>query len=392
MNTFGNHENEERNATRSDGYVETVGIGADGWVSRNTSCQQIFHLSGKASSYLYPCSIQYCVIAVFILVKMYHQIGSKWPRMECRRVEWVDPKKEIEFVIDDNEEEDDRKDGETVVVDDGGAYSVSNSRGNVDRRITIVDCDKAHKGLFAGLLVVVFTFIMMSCFFVFARNTFRLSTSNGLQADLEASYFFYALEYSLLLISILATLIAMCRFKKLGVLRMRGKKFFNTEKSLLVVTYPSVIILQTFYVIATVYGLINSHLTHDGKRSFLGVQEILGIMTLCSCVVVLLNALIQTCFIINAFKRVTSTYEQKREKPGRAVVTFLVFCNLALFIVAVFEHERIHFNLMHSTLFTGTFWNVIIRLILPFHILFRFISMASLTAIWKTTYTVSSYL
>ena len=361
-----------------------------GGLNGNSTCNKIVYLSNKASSYLYPCSVQYCVIAVFVLVKLYHQIGSKWPRLECARVEWVDPKKEIEFVIDENDDDYDKKDDEVVVGDEGVTYNTIRSSKQEDKKITIVNCDKAHKGLFAGLLVVVFTFIMLCCFFVFAKTNIKISATN---TDLEASYFFYSLEYFLLFISLLATLLAACKFNKLGVLKMKGKKFFNTEKTLLVISYPSVVVLQTFYLVATVFGILQSHFKNPKPgKEFFDDQNILGVLTLCSAVAVILNVVVQISFIVGAFKRVTSTYKQKREKPGRALVTFLIFCNLALFIVAIFEHERIHYNLMQSPLFSGTFWNVIIRLILPFHILFRFTSMASLTTIWKTTYTVSSYL
>ena len=53
------------------------------------------------------------------------------------------------------------------------------------------------------------------------------------------------------------------------------------------------------------------------------------------------QVLLQLLFITDAQRRRISTSSQNTNKPGRQVVTFLLICNLTMWIVYTFEMEKV---------------------------------------------------
>jgi hypothetical protein len=167
-------------------------------------CFQYVTLARKASPYLFPCTIQYSLIAAAIVFKMYTNVG---------------------------------KIGRHVLTIDGG-----------DNR-TQRDCHKANKGLFLGLFIAILTLIAISCFFVFDEK-FKNSDT--------ASMIFYITEITLLFLSCMVVLIG---FFKLQQLKFSGHDDNSFMAPLLVIALFGLCTMNTFLVVSSAtsieeYGLI----------------------------------------------------------------------------------------------------------------------------------------
>lgn len=84
---------------------------------------------------------------------------------------------------------------------------------NSENHIT-VDCSNAHKGLFAGIMVIVFTIISLIMFFVLTQdhhNSEETKRRRHVLAQIEVN----AVELVLYVITILATIIAMIRMRSM---------------------------------------------------------------------------------------------------------------------------------------------------------------------------------
>jgi len=170
-------------------------------VSDDVSCRFTpdTSLALKASPYLFPCTIEYSVIAAAILYKMYRNVGRRYPRhlrstptmrtsslldrenantssgvhsMTTEPVaavsvaSWV--QNECEGIISSSD---------AISVVSHAATLAGRGRSDVCRtsstnrgvvpHTSAVDCDKANKGLFVGLFVTVLTLVAVSCYFVF---------------------------------------------------------------------------------------------------------------------------------------------------------------------------------------------------------------------------------
>lgn len=87
-----------------------------------------------------------------------------------------------------------------------------------------------------------------------------------------------------------------------------------------------------------------------------------------------------------AGRRICATKKQQAAKPGRQIVTFLLFANITLWILDTFmAHNGINQELQMG--FYGLLaWSLISRLSLPLLVLYRFHACVVLVEIWKNTY------
>ena len=99
-----------------------------------------------------------------------------------------------------------------------------------------------------------------------------------------------------------------------------------------------------------------------------------------------LQVLLQLLFITDAQRRRISTSSQNSNKPGRQIVTFLLLCNMTLWVFYTFEIQKVADSPVQVGFFGAEAWIVIQRATLPLCIFFRFYSTVILAEIWKNTY------
>lgn len=222
-----------------------------------------------------------------------------------------------------------------------------------------VDCVGASKGLFFGLLMLVGSLICLILFFVLVSNdTFKLL----------AVYLAEVSHCALLVLSIIAILI--------GFIRVKSLKFKKEEHSDLNDILLRISAFGLF--LYAVFSVIAGH-----KNAF---SEEANLLTMITGLLVVFQVILQLLFIADVSRRRVHLPEHDRTKPGRQVVTFLLICNITIWIIYTFEMRKVENNPVQLKYYGYLTWSMVQRLTLPLCIFHRFHSAVALAEIWKTSY------
>eukprot|EP00106_Octopus_bimaculoides_P017136 XP_014784578.1 PREDICTED: otopetrin-2-like [Octopus bimaculoides] len=290
-------------------------------INATKSCFEDVTLARVASPYLFPCTIMYSLIASGIIHRMYLYVGvkvkQKWP----------------------------------------SHMSLTSSQ---PQSTASMDCEKANRGLFLGLLIGVITLIAIATFFVFEV---RISDS------VTAIKVFFITEIALLLITSVGVVLG---YLRLSALKFRGSHMISLDSILLIIALSGAYVYLFLVLISSATGL----------EEF-GVVAILSLI----CISMeLVQLSLQAVFLLDGLCRSIKYEEQQTRKPGRAVVTFLLVCNLALWAVSSFEVKKTMVIPLHENFYGLLAWNIIIHLCLPLLIFIRFHSVICLSEIWYDAY------
>ncbi|XP_062527739.1 proton channel OtopLc isoform X16 [Bombyx mori] len=284
-----------------------------------------------SAPYLYPFIIEYSLIGAAVIYVMWKHIG-RYPSVA-------------------NDEDLERR--LEAVLSRRAAALAAAQRGNR------VDCAGASKGLFCGLLLLVASLICLILFFVLIRHHDLKRVSIYL-ADVS--------HCALMILSILAILI--------GFIRVQSLKFRSEEQSdlndiLLRVSAFGLFVYAVFSIIA------------GGMGAFTDEPNLLVMITGCLSV---LQVVLQLLFIADVSRRRVHLPEQERSKPARQAVTFLLICNVTMWLIYTFEAQKVLANPVQLDFYGFVAWSLVQRFTLPLCIFHRFHSAVTLAEIWKTSY------
>jgi hypothetical protein len=102
--------------------------------------------------------------------------------------------------------------------------------------------------------------------------------------------------------------------------------------------------------------------------------------------ITIIQVMLQLLFITDAQRRRIHSTSHETKKPGRQVVTFLLLCNITMWIVYTFEVQKVKDSPVQLKFFGFYAWAMIQRVCLPLCIFFRFHSSVILVEIWKNSY------
>ncbi|XP_013138599.1 PREDICTED: uncharacterized protein LOC106103392 isoform X4 [Papilio polytes] len=302
-----------------------------------------------SAPYLYPFIIEYSLIGAAVIYVMWKHIG-RYPSVA-------------------NDEDLERR--LEAVLSRRAAALAAAQRGNR------VDCAGASKGLFCGLLLLVASLICLILFFVLIRHH-ELKRLSIYLADVS--------HCALMVLSILAILIGFIRGRKLKwsanpsctepLRRVQSLKFRSEEQSdlndiLLRVSAFGLFVYAVFSVIA------------GGMGAFTHEPNLLVMITGCLSV---LQVVLQLLFIADVSRRRVHLPEQERSKPARQAVTFLLICNVTMWLIYTFEAQKVLANPVQLDFYGFVAWSLVQRFTLPLCIFHRFHSAVTLAEIWKTSY------
>ncbi|KAF4520832.1 hypothetical protein B566_EDAN007127 [Ephemera danica] len=282
-----------------------------------------------ASPFLFPCTIEYSLICAAILYVMWKNIGPS-PRG-----------------------------GETSEPPQQQHQVTLSHTGSVKRspHHYSVDCARAHKGLFVGILALVLTIISLILFFVLISRPELVAL-----AVFEVN----VCELALYAASTIATLLGMLQIREL---RYDGSQNLELDNILLIAAQTGMFIYSTFTI-------IGGHFTIE-KNTALVLITALASLVQTTC---------QTIFILDASRRSCSTARQIRRKPGRQLVTFLLVANLAMWAVNTLEKSRAESHPIQLHFYGLWAWTIITHVSMPLAIFYRFHSTVCLCEIWKRAY------
>jgi hypothetical protein len=99
-----------------------------------------------------------------------------------------------------------------------------------------------------------------------------------------------------------------------------------------------------------------------------------------------IQVLLQTPFIIDGLRRCSNTRQLRLAKPGRELVTFLVVCNVAMWITETFEIKSYDRRDDRYEVYGKVLWTMLSHMTVPLTMFYRFHSSVCLVDIWKSAY------
>lgn len=277
----------------------------------------------NASPFLFPCTIEYSLICAVILFEMWKQIkGLDQPKKRMRKIS----------------------------THEKGSHQFS------------VDCSRAHRGMFAGILVIVLVIISLIMFYVLS--------------DVPAYQSKATLEVTIteMILYVLTAAAVMLAYSKMRDLKFGKGGGIPLDCTLLLLAQVGVYIYSMFSIIGCYFAIQYEMGDHGGAE---------GLVTEVFC---LLQTSLQTIFILNAWYRRCRTSHQSRTKPGRETITFLLVSNMAMWFLNTLVKNRAMFRPTHLRFFGVWAWTIITHVSMPLAIFYRFHSTICLFEIWKTAY------
>ncbi|GBP35836.1 Proton channel OtopLc [Eumeta japonica] len=273
----------------------------------------------NASPFLFPCTIEYSLICAVILYEMWKEVNkilympSRGVHRDSDRVKCT-PEDFEKKPMNRNASRNNSVTPEKILQQFAGMLGVGSPYGS---RAALhhfsVDCSHAHRGLFSGILVIVLTIISLIMFFVLVSNPNTIS---------DAIFQVNICEVILYSLTLMAAAAAMKQMRALPYKR-KSQGILGLDTSLL-------ILAQSGMFVYCMFSLIGCHHTMDAPTSAALTAFFSELMSL-------LQTVVQSLFIIDAWWRRSSTSQLRREKPGRQLVTFLLVANMAMWAINTLE-------------------------------------------------------
>ncbi|XP_058823938.1 proton channel OtopLc-like isoform X1 [Topomyia yanbarensis] len=290
----------------------------------------------NASPFLFPCTIEYSLICAVILYEMWKKVKTIAEIDRTRR-------------------------------NSNKVHSASSTK---SAHHFSVDCSRAHRGMFGGIIITVLTIICLIMYFVLHD---------------EPGYEYFALqevtiaETLLYAVTAAGVVAAMVRMRDLKYCKKNNDPHAGSvslDCTLLVLAQTGVYVYGMFSIIGSYFSI---------KEGIVGSRE-----GLIAEIFSLVQTSMQTLFILNAVWRKCRGAQQNRTKPGREIVTFLLVANMAMWFINTLVKGRASFRPSHLDFFGTWAWTVITHVSMPLAIFYRFHSTICLFEVWKSTYKVKS--
>ncbi|XP_014483556.1 PREDICTED: uncharacterized protein LOC106749032 isoform X3 [Dinoponera quadriceps] len=285
-----------------------------------------------AAPYLFPFIIEYSLIGAAVIYVMWKHIGRhpRWPHQAE-----ADLERRLEAMLSRR----------AVALAHAGHARV--------------DCVGASKGLFFGLLLLVGSLICLILFFVLIHHP---------ELGLLAIYLADVSHCVLMALSIVAIIV--------GFIRVQSLKFKAEEQSDLndILLRVSAFGLFVYAVFSVIAGSLAAF-THEPNL----LVMVTGLLSVAQVV-------LQMLFIADVSRRRVHLPEHDRSKPGRQVVTFLLICNVTMWVIYTFETQKVIANPVQLDFYGFLAWAIVQRVTLPLCIFHRFHSAVTFAEIWKTSY------
>ena len=248
-----------------------------------------------------------------------------------------------------------------------------------------------YLGLFLGLLCLVGGIIIIIIFFV-------MKDSEEFRG--EMFWIYYGAEIVILTFAIVASVGAFVQIQKLSHSYNKPYKLDNLLSSITV--FGS-------YVYA-IFGVLSSLVSILNPQGDLNIQSVL-VFVQCALLLVQVSSQSKAQFhtyfyhaqtinifssylnifptgmiISEASRRICATRAQQQAKPGRQIITFMLFANITLWVLDTFMTHRDITQGVQTQFFGLLAWGIISRISLPLLIFYRFHSCVVLVEIWKNTY------
>lgn len=279
-----------------------------------------------AAPYLYPCTIEYSLMCAGILYIMWTNVGKR-PRRPTRT--------ELETDSEGGDDEEEQR-----------AQRMS------------VDCTSSSRGLFLGILLMVGTVISIIAFYMLV-NQEEMGNSAIILTHTSGTFIYT--------VTLLALLLAAGRMKNL---RFNNQQEANLEDILILISYTGLLVFIIFSLIA----------------SILAETSTMSTLTILSNISMLVQATVQTIFMLAGDRMSAANEQQVRKKPGREFITFLLISNFSMWAINTFQTQTPHHNPIQVNFYGPEAWAIFTHISVPLGIYYRFHSTVCFSNIWKNAW------
>ncbi len=221
-----------------------------------------------------------------------------------------------------------------------------------------VDCSGANRGLFFGIFMLVAAIISMILFFVLVEKP---------EYVLSAVMVVHFSEIVMYCLTIIAIVVA--------VYKMRDMRFHKDKDNTLDEVLHAVALIgqYVFCVFTVVAGRYNTD-TYGGS------------LVMATSILLMVQATLQTVFIVQGLRRSSARQFHETKKPGREYITFLLVSNIAMWGMNTFQVLRTDSNPVALQFYSILPWSIVTHISTPMAIFYRFHSTVCLANIWKNAY------
>lgn len=305
--------------------------------------------------FLYPFIVQFSLIAAGVTYIMGQNVGKD-------RMRHLKPSSSSSGNLKKN-----------LINSSNGNGGLSNGKSclshGVDSRLgdENVDCGGASKGLFLGLLCLVTVIVIIIIFLVVKEDV-----------DFPAETLFWLTSGTLagiLSISSVMTVLGLIQVRKLS---HTGKTPSALDNLLSGITVAGVQLYSIFGLVVGASGFAAAPVHSVDQRTHA--------MLLAVSLLQLIQAGAQSTLIGEALRRGSITRHQLLTKPGRQVITFLLFSNAALWAFDSFITQSWLTQELQLRFMGLLAWGVVSRISLPLLVFYRFHSGVLLLEVWQRAY------
>ncbi|XP_022672950.1 uncharacterized protein LOC111255342 isoform X3 [Varroa destructor] len=231
--------------------------------------------------------------------------------------------------------------------------------------VVSADCHASNKGLFAGLFLLLVSVVAL----VIAQEAQR-SNEGSPQVVLVQERFRRA-ELMIFLVQdnilVIVALLAVCwAYWQIRTLDFSVHPITLLDDVLLYVPLPFFFLYFFMSMIADVYSQKLSRVSSN--------------------VITVIQVVLQTLFLSDGLRRCSNQRRHQFLKPGRELVTFLIICNITMWVTTTFKTDTQHESESAELIFGKSCWILIKHATLPLMLFYRFHSSVCLSDIWKSAY------
>uniref|UniRef100_A0A182PKX3 Otopetrin n=1 Tax=Anopheles epiroticus TaxID=199890 RepID=A0A182PKX3_9DIPT len=313
--------------------------------------EELNQVLASFSPYLYPFVIEFNILIVGLLYMIYANISK------CPKKITVKGHKGHHQHADGAAS----KAGGSVMDFDGKSECSDHCNDTLDheaqvksRLVVYGDCQHASRGLFAGLILVVATIVVIILFHIAARDDDYRDT--GILLD-------DIFEVTVLGIMIFATIAAYYQTCKLDI---NPHPISRMDDVLLFIAIPA-------FFSESLFSMIPAFENSSILNGFIVFTQLAQI-------------LLQTPWICDALRRCSNTEELQSRKPGKELVTFMTIANVSLWVYYTFSVKTGDFGDERYEYYGDVLWSILNHLSLPLIMFYRFHSSVCLVDIWRHSY------
>ncbi|XP_041973021.1 proton channel OtopLc-like isoform X2 [Aricia agestis] len=231
------------------------------------------------------------------------------------------------------------------------------SPGNI---VVHVDCHGSSKGLFFGLVFVV----------LMAANVILGFVLGNLGGDFTG--YGYALKnHTKLWMHFFMTVAVIIAYKQSRSLDVNDHPISKLDDVFLYICLPAFFMETLLSLLATIV--------------------ILNIVRCIDLVLMVIQVIIQTIFLIDGMRRCSNTKKLRRYKPGRDAVMFLLIANVCMWLFNTFSFKSPESVDERYEFYGKVLWTILGHVTLPLMMFYRFHSSVCLADIWYSVYKPSTY-